>query len=78
MAVNAADGYRGYTPLPWLADMAAAGGPRVEILRALLNKGADVNLRSSDGSTPLTLAKAAGSEMGALIAAELVALGAIE
>lgn len=32
LAVNATDTYRGYTPTHWLADMAAAGGPRVEML----------------------------------------------
>jgi ankyrin repeat protein len=76
MDVNAPDAYRGYTPTHWLADMAATGGPRVEILRALVAHGADLNMHNSDGTTPLMLARAAGCDLGDRLAVELVALGA--
>jgi ankyrin repeat protein len=74
--VNATDTYRGYTPAHWLADMAAVAGPRVEMLRALVRHGADINIRTPDGITPLMLARMAGSDGGDRLAAELVALGA--
>jgi ankyrin repeat protein len=74
--VNATDAYRGYTPAHWLADMAAVAGPRVEMLRALVRHGADINIRTPDGITPLMLARMAGSDGGDRLAAELVALGA--
>src|SRR5436305_1947174 len=50
--VNATDTYRGYTPAHWLADMAAVAGPRVEMLRALVSHGADINIQTPDGTTP--------------------------
>jgi hypothetical protein len=74
--VNAADDYRGYTATHWLADMAAVDGPRVEMLRALAAHGADLNAKSANGETPLTLARAAGSNLGEALAAELFELGA--
>jgi ankyrin repeat protein len=74
--VNATDTYRGYTPAHWLADMAAIGGPRVEMLRALVSHGADINLRTPDGTTPLMLARSAGCDAGERLAAEMLALGA--
>ena len=49
--VNATDSY-GYTPVHWLADMAAVAGPRVEMLRALADHGADINIQTPDGTTP--------------------------
>ena len=78
MAVNATDTYRGYTPTLWLADMAATGGPRVEMLRALVKHGADINIKTPDGTTALMLAREAGSAGGDALALELVALGATE
>src|SRR5262245_37794459 len=76
LEVNATDTYRGYTPAHWLADMAAVDGPRVEMLRALVDHGADINSRTADGTTPLMLARAAGCAGGDRLAAELLALGA--
>jgi ankyrin repeat protein len=76
LEVNATDTYRGYTPTHWLADMAAVAGPRVEMLRALATHGADLNARTPDGTTPLMLARMAGSDGGDRLAAELIALGA--
>ena len=72
---NATDTYRGYTAAHWLADMAATGGPRVEMLRALVRHGADISARTPDGTTPLMLARAAASKLGDELAAELVGLG---
>lgn len=60
----------------WLADMAATGGPRVEMARMLAAHGADLNAQTPDGTTPLRLARAAGSDGGDRLAVELVALGA--
>ena len=74
--VNATDNYRGYTATHWLADMAAAGGPRVEMLRALVAHGADLNLKSSSDATAFSLARDAGSDCGDELAAELIKLGA--
>jgi ankyrin repeat protein len=76
--VHATDTVYGYTAVHWLADMAATGGPRVEMLRALAERGADLNARTADGRTPLLLARAAGSDGGDVLGAELVALGARE
>jgi hypothetical protein len=74
--VHATDTYRGYTAVHWLADMAAAGGPRVMMLQALARHGADLNARTPDGTTPLMLAREAGSAGGDRLVAELLALGA--
>ena len=74
--VNATDNYCGYTATHWLADMAAVDGPRVEMLRALVAHGADLNLKSANGQTALTLARRAGSDLGNELAAELLKLGA--
>lgn len=74
--VNVSDTYKGYTPTHWLADMAAVDGPRVEMLRELVRHGADINKQTPDGTTPLMLARAAGSVLGDELAAELVSLGA--
>lgn len=77
MDPNAVAEYRGYTPLHWLADMAAAGGDsRVEMLRALVEHGANINARSADGETALMLAREAGGQ-GDELAEELLAMGAI-
>ena len=78
LAVSATDTYRGYTPTHWLADMAATDGPRVEMLRALVKHGADINIKTPDGTTALMLARQAGSAGGDELASELVALGALE
>ena len=55
MDPNVTDQYRGYTATHWLADMAATGGPRVEMLRALAAHGADLNLKSATDATALSL-----------------------
>jgi ankyrin repeat protein len=73
---NAKDEYRGRTAAHWLADMAAVAGPRVEMLKALVARGADINAPSADGTTPLTLAREAGSAGGDALALEFIALGA--
>lgn len=78
LAVNATDTYRGYTPTHWLADMAATGGPRVEMLRALVKHGADINIKTPDGTTALMLAREAGSDAGDELALELITHGARE
>ena len=78
MDPNAVAEYRSYTALHWLADMAAAGGDsRVEMLRSLVARGADIDARSADGETPLMLAREASGQ-GDELAEELVALGAID
>ena len=74
--VNALDNYRGYTPAHWLADMAATGGPRVEMLLSLVEHGADINIRTQDGTTVLMLARKAGSACGDELAAKLIEIGA--
>ena len=74
--VNETDDYRGYTPLHWLADMAAVDGPRVDMLRALVAKGAELNRLSNTGQTAFMLARAAGHKGGDDLAAELLKLGA--
>ncbi|MBX9624729.1 MAG: hypothetical protein K2X82_13060, partial [Gemmataceae bacterium] len=68
--VNATDTVYGYTPVHWLADMAAAGGPRVEMLRVLAAYGASLNARTADGRTPLLPARAAGTAGGDALAAD--------
>lgn len=74
---NAKDAYRGYTALHWLADMAATGGPRVEMLKLLISRGADINRLSDTGETAMSLAHAA-SGSGDELVAELLAHGAIQ
>lgn len=76
MDVNTRDKYRGYTAMHWLTDMAATGGPRVQMLDELVRHGADINARSVDGETPLDLAIAAGSDCGDDLARKLTGLGA--
>ena len=71
---NVKDQYRGYAAIHWLADMAASGGPRVQMLRLLVSHGASPNLVSDNGQTALTLALAAGSAMGEQLAEELARL----
>lgn len=75
---NTKDQYRGYTAVHWLADMAATGGPRIQMLQVLVAHGADIHLRSDNGETALSLANAAGGSGGKELAAELVNLGASE
>ena len=75
---NTKDQYRGYAALHWLTDMAATGGDRLEMLRRLVSSGADVNLKSENGETPLSLARAAGSAGGDELATELLRFGARE
>jgi ankyrin repeat protein len=76
--VNATDEYRGYTPLHWLADMAATGGDRLAVLDLLVRHGADLNTRSETDMTALSLARDAGSNAGDELADALVQLGAVE
>jgi ankyrin repeat protein len=73
---NAKDQYRGYTAVHWLVEMAATGGPRVEMLRLLVAKGADINLLSGNGMTAVKLAREAGSVGAAELEQELFKLGA--
>ena len=73
---NKKDDYRGYAAVHWLADMAATGGPRVQMLRRLVSGGANVVLQSSSGETALSLARAAGSALGEALEAELLLLSA--
>ena len=73
---NAIDQYRGYAPLHWLADMAATGGPRVEMLQLLVARGADVNLLSGNGETAVALAREAGTLGAEELEQELFKLGA--
>ena len=73
---NARDDYRGYAAVHWLADMAATGGPRVQMLRILASRGADLNLKTNDGESAYLLAMEAGSALGEQIAAALKELGA--
>ncbi len=72
---NQKDAYRGYTALHWLADMAATGGPRVEMLKLLVSAGADIDQLSDTGETALSLA-AGASGSGDDLVAELLALRA--
>lgn len=76
MDPNTKDSYRGYTAVLWLADMAAASGPRVAMLRTLVKHGADISVKTADGTTALTLAREAGTAGGKDLAVELLALGA--
>jgi ankyrin repeat protein len=45
------------------------------MLRVLAKHGADINIKTPDGTTALMLARAAGSAGGDELAEELVALG---
>jgi ankyrin repeat protein len=74
---NIRDGYRGYTAVHWLADMAATGGPRVQMLKLLAERGADLNLVSGSGDTAVGLAREAGSAGSELLEQELIKLGAV-
>ena len=78
MDPNKKDEYRGYTPLLWLLDMAATGGPRVEMFHALVGHGADIHIRAADDTSALTLAREAGNQTGDDLADALIALGAKE
>ncbi len=73
--VNSVDTYRGYTPVLWLAEMAAVGGPRLEMLSLLVEHGADINIRAADGAHAVQLAREAGTAGGHELAKALVALG---
>jgi ankyrin repeat protein len=75
---NVRDNYRGYTPLHWVADMAAAGGPRLSMAAHLLDRGAEINVQSNDGLTALDLAREAGNATGDELVLYLVSRGANE
>jgi ankyrin repeat protein len=47
------------------------------MLSVLLGAGADINLKSSDGMTPIGLAMAAGSRTGEALATALREAGAV-
>ena len=49
-----------------------------KMLRALVNRGADINIKSLDGTTSMMLARAACCSGGDALAEELIALGALE
>ena len=76
MDPNKKDEYRGYTPLHWLADMAATGGPRIEMLSILAKCGVDLDSQTFDGDTTLMLACRSGSYCGNDMVPALLALGA--
>ena len=73
---NIKDQYRGYAAVHWLADMAATGGRRVQMLRLLVERGAKIGLVSDNGATALSLAIDAGSVTGDELVVELLKLGA--
>jgi ankyrin repeat protein len=72
---NQKDDYRGYTAVHWLADMAATGGPRVQMLRLLMERGADTALVADNGATVMRLAGEAGSVTGEQLLEELSQIG---
>jgi ankyrin repeat protein len=71
---NIKDQYRGYTAMHWLADMAATGGPRVQMLRLLVEHGADIDALADNGATALSLAANAGSVTGEQLVEEIAVL----
>lgn len=72
---NQKDDYRGYAAVHWLADMAATGGPRVQMLRLLVERGADTALVANNGATAFGLANEAGSVTGEQLLKELCQIG---
>jgi ankyrin repeat protein len=54
---NTSEYYEGYTPLFWAADE-----NHEELVRFLIDNGANVNARAANGSTPLSIAAEAGHE----------------
>lgn len=72
---NQKDDYRGYAAAHWLADMAATGGPRVQMLRLLIERGADTALVANNGATVFGLAGDAGSVTGEQLLEELSRIG---
>ena len=74
--VNLKDEYRGYTALHWVADMAAVGDHRLEMLKLLVTYGARIEMPADNGATALSLANESGTAAGELLAAELLRLGA--
>jgi ankyrin repeat protein len=75
---NVKDQYRGYNALHWLTDMAATGGPRLQMLKLLVASGADVSATSDTGASALSLALAAGNTTGDQLAQEVRSLGCSE
>ena len=73
---NEKDDYRGYAAIHWLADMAATGGPRVQMLRLLVERGADTALVAGNGATVFELASEAGTVTGEQLLEELSQIGA--
>ena len=71
---NARDQYRGYAAVHWLADMAAIGGPRVQMLRLLVQHGADIEALADNGASALSLATEAGNATGEQLVDEIGAL----
>jgi ankyrin repeat protein len=72
---NAKDQYRGYTALHWLTDMAATGGPRLQMLELLVASGADLHVIADSGASALSLSLAAGNATGEQLAQALRSLG---
>ena len=71
---NVKDQYRGYVAVHWLADMAATGGPRLQMLKLLAQHGADIDALADNGATALSLAIEAGSATGEQLVKEIGAL----
>ena len=71
---NVKDQYRGYAAVHWLADMAATGGPRLQMLKLLAQHGADIDALADNGATALSLAIEAGSATGEQLVKEIGAL----
>jgi len=71
---NFKDQYRGYAAVHWLADMAATGGPRVQMLRLLAQHGADIGALADNGASALSLAAEAGNATGEQLVEEIAAL----
>jgi ankyrin repeat protein len=51
----------GWAPLHWAADMGMANGEREEVFAALIQAGADLEVRDLEGSTPLLVACRSGN-----------------
>jgi hypothetical protein len=71
---NGKDQYRGYAAVHWLADMAATGGPRVQMLRLLVQHGANLDALADNGASALSLATETGSAAGEQLVQEINAL----
>ena len=75
MDPNQKDEYRKYTAAHWVTDMSAVYGPRLEMLKELINAGADLTIKAINGETVLSLAKDSTSELGNEIVNYLHSIG---